>query len=63
MLFPHSKCIEAKEAGKDEIICWGTGKATREFLFVEDAAEGIALATEKYDGTEPVNLGMMVPNP
>ncbi len=51
------KCIEAKEAGKDEIICWGTGKATREFLFVEDAAEGIALATEKYDGTEPVNLG------
>ena len=51
------KCIEAKEAGKDEIICWGTGKATREFLFVEDAAEGIALAAEKYDGTEPVNLG------
>ncbi|RLD12342.1 MAG: GDP-L-fucose synthase [Chlamydiae bacterium] len=51
------KCIDAKEAGKDKIICWGTGKATREFLFVEDAAEGIALATEKYDGTEPVNLG------
>jgi len=51
------KCVEAKEAGKDEIICWGTGKATREFLFVEDAAEGIALAAEKYDGTEPVNLG------
>jgi len=51
------KCVEAKEAGKDEIICWGTGTATREFLFVEDAAEGIALATEKYDGTEPVNLG------
>ena len=51
------KCIEAKQAGKDEIVCWGTGKATREFLFVEDAAEGIALATEKYEGTEPVNLG------
>ena len=51
------KCVDAKEAGKDEIICWGTGTATREFLFVEDAAEGIALATEKYDGTEPVNLG------
>jgi len=51
------KCVEAKEAGKDEIICWGTGKATREFLFVEDAAEGIALAAEKYEGTEPVNLG------
>ena len=51
------KCVEAKEAGKNEIICWGTGTATREFLFVEDAAEGIALATEKYDGTEPVNLG------
>ena len=51
------KCVEAKESGKDEIICWGTGKATREFLFVDDAAEGIALATEKYEGTEPVNLG------
>ena len=51
------KCIEAKQSGKNEIVCWGTGKATREFLFVEDAAEGIALATEKYDGTEPVNLG------
>ncbi len=51
------KCVDAKEAGKDEIICWGTGTATREFLFVEDAAEGIALATEKYDGIEPVNLG------
>jgi len=51
------KCIDAKESGKDEIVCWGTGKATREFLYVEDAAEGIALATEKYDGIDPVNLG------
>jgi len=51
------KCVEAKEQNKNEIICWGTGKATREFLFVEDAAEGIALATEKYEGIEPVNLG------
>ena len=51
------KCIEAKNSGKNEIICWGTGKATREFLFVEDAAEGIARATENYDGDEPVNLG------
>ncbi len=51
------KCIDAKESGKDEIVCWGTGKATREFLYVEDAAEGIALATEKYDGIDPVNIG------
>ena len=51
------KCIDAKNSGKNEIICWGTGKATREFLYVEDAAEGIALATESYDGDEPVNLG------
>lgn len=51
------KCIEAKENGENEIICWGTGKATREFLFVEDAAEGILLATENYSGDEPVNLG------
>ena len=51
------KCVEAKEAGKDSIEVWGTGKATREFFFVEDAARAIALAAEKYDGTEPVNLG------
>ncbi len=51
------KCVEAKEAGADSIEVWGTGKATREFFYVEDAAEAIALAAERYDGTEPVNLG------
>ena len=51
------KCVEAKEAGADSIEVWGTGKATREFFYVEDAAEVIALAAERYDGTEPVNLG------
>ncbi|MBR5901186.1 GDP-L-fucose synthase [bacterium] len=51
------KCVEAKEAGLDSIEVWGTGKATREFFYVEDAAEAIALAAERYDGTEPVNLG------
>jgi len=47
------KCVDAKE----KITVWGTGKASREFLYVEDAAEGIILATEKYDKSEPVNLG------
>lgn len=51
------KCLEAVDRGAREVLCWGTGKATREFLFVEDAAEAIALATEKYDGVEPVNIG------
>ena len=51
------KCVEAKEAGRESIEVWGTGKATREFFYVEDAAEAIALAAEKYDGIEPVNLG------
>ena len=51
------KCVEAKEAGRDSIEVWGPGKATREFFYVEDAAEAIALAAERYDGTEPVNLG------
>ena len=41
----------------DQIIVWGDGSPTREFLYVEDAAEGILLATEHYDGSEPVNLG------
>jgi GDP-L-fucose synthase len=52
------KCIEAQEAGRDEIIVWGTGKATREFLFVEDAAEAIVLACQRYDGPDPVNVGV-----
>jgi GDP-L-fucose synthase len=51
------KCVEAKEAGRAEITAWGTGRATREFLYVEDCAEGIVLATERYDQSDPVNLG------
>jgi len=51
------KCLDAQERGEKEIIVWGDGSPTREFLYVEDAAEGILLATEKYDSLEPVNLG------
>ena len=51
------KCVEAKENYKREIIVWGTGKPSREFLYVEDAAEGILLATEKFNKSDPVNLG------
>jgi GDP-L-fucose synthase len=51
------KCAEAVAEGRDEIVLWGDGSATREFLYVEDAAEGILLATERYDGADPVNLG------
>ncbi len=51
------KFLEAVEAGADEVVCWGTGSATREFLYVEDCAEAIVLATESYDRPEPVNLG------
>jgi len=51
------KCVEAKERGDSKIVAWGTGKATREFLYVEDAAEGILLAAERYNESAPVNLG------
>jgi GDP-L-fucose synthase len=51
------KCVEAVESGCDEIVLWGDGSPTREFLYVEDAAEGIILATAGYDEPEPVNLG------
>jgi GDP-L-fucose synthase len=51
------KCWEAKTARAPEITAWGTGKATREFLYVEDAAEAIVQAAEKYEKPEPVNLG------
>lgn len=51
------KCVEAVEEGHDEIVLWGDGSPTREFLYVEDAAEGIALAAERYDKPDPVNLG------
>jgi GDP-L-fucose synthase len=51
------KCIEAIRQQRNEIVLWGTGNPTREFLYVDDAAEGILLATEKYDASDPVNLG------
>lgn len=51
------KCFDAMDSNSQEIVVWGTGKATREFLYVEDCAEGIVLATERYDKSEPVNLG------
>lgn len=51
------KCVDAMEKGEPSITVWGTGKATREFLYVEDCAEGIVLASEKYDKSEPINLG------
>jgi GDP-L-fucose synthase len=51
------KCIDAQEAGEKHVTVWGTGNATREFLYAEDGAEGILLAAERYDGAEPVNLG------
>jgi len=51
------KCVDAAAAGSQEIVVWGTGSATREFLYVEDAAEAIVLAAERYDGAEPINVG------
>jgi GDP-L-fucose synthase len=52
------KCVDARDAGRDFIEVWGTGSASREFLYVDDAAEGIVLAAEHYDGADPVNLGV-----
>jgi len=52
------KCVDARDAGEEHIEVWGTGEASREFLYVEDAAEGIILAAERYDGADPVNLGV-----
>jgi GDP-L-fucose synthase len=51
------KCVEARRRGDPAIECWGTGSATREFLYVADAAEGLVLAAERYNKPEPVNLG------
>jgi len=51
------KCYDAVEQGADSIICWGTGSASREFLYVDDAAEGIVGAAARYSSEEPVNLG------
>ena len=52
------KCVDARDAGKPEIEVWGTGNASREFIYVDDAAEGIVLGAERYDEPEPVNLGV-----
>lgn len=52
------KCVDARDAGDPAIEVWGTGSASREFLYVDDAAEGIVLGTDRYDGAEPVNLGV-----
>ncbi len=51
------KCIDARRNGDDSIVVWGTGKATREFLYVDDAARGIIMAAQKYDKSDPVNIG------
>lgn len=51
------KCLEAKERGEDRVVLWGDGSPTREFLYVDDAARGILLAAERYNESEPVNLG------
>ena len=51
------KCVEAKERGENKIVVWGTGRPSREFLYVDDAAQAIVLATERYDDSQPVNLG------
>jgi GDP-L-fucose synthase len=51
------KCIEAKESGEDHIVVWGDGSPTREFIYVEDAARAIAMATERFNKSDPVNIG------
>jgi GDP-L-fucose synthase len=51
------KCVEAVDSGQEYLNVWGTGSASREFLYVDDAAEAIVLATERYEGSDPVNIG------
>lgn len=51
------KFVDAKEQDDKKVVVWGTGKATREFLYVDDAAEGIVMAAEKYNGSDPINIG------
>jgi GDP-L-fucose synthase len=51
------KCVDAARRGEDHVVCWGTGAVTREFLHADDCARGIALAAEKYDKSDPINLG------
>ncbi len=52
------KCLEAVKRGESEIVCWGDGTPTREFIYVEDCAEAVVLATEKFDEPDPVNIGV-----
>jgi GDP-L-fucose synthase len=54
---PIRKMLEARERGDREVVLWGDGSTTREFLYVEDCAEALQLAAQRYDGAEPVNLG------
>jgi GDP-L-fucose synthase len=51
------KCVDASTQGRDEIVLWGDGTPTREFLYVDDCARGLLLAAERYDGPDPINLG------
>ncbi len=51
------KCVEAREAGRDEVVLWGDGTPTREFLYAGDAARGLVMAAARYDSSDPVNLG------
>ena len=51
------KCVEARRRGDDHITCWGTGSASREFLYVEDAAEAVVRAAERIENPQPINLG------
>ena len=51
------KCVDAREAGDTQIVVWGDGSATREFIYVDDAAEGIVMASEGYNDADPVNIG------
>lgn len=51
------KCEEARVAGRDEVVCWGTGSASREFLYVDDCADAIVAAAQRHDGPEPINIG------
>ncbi len=51
------KCVEAQQTGASEVVCWGSGRVTREFLHARDCADGIILAAERYDSSRPVNLG------
>jgi GDP-L-fucose synthase len=51
------KFSEAHQRGQEEVVVWGTGRASREFLYVEDAARGMVLAAQRYEGEDPVNLG------